>query len=60
MYEYALVGTGIGSGFNHSIDLNVIKYNQAMRAKDLDDIANGSEGWTRSMLDSYIVTGGLW
>jgi hypothetical protein len=52
MYEYALVGAGIGGGFNHSSELNVINYNQAMRAKDMEDNANGSQEWMRSMLDS--------
>jgi hypothetical protein len=45
MYEYALVGAGIGGGSNHSSELNVIKYNQAMRAKDMEDIAK----WIRGM-----------
>jgi hypothetical protein len=30
VYENALVGAGIGGGFNHSSELNVIKYNKAM------------------------------
>jgi Reverse transcriptase (RNA-dependent DNA polymerase) len=43
-YETALVGAGIGGGFNHSSELNVIKYNEAMRAKDLEELTKWIKG----------------
>jgi hypothetical protein len=43
-YEIALVGAGIGGGFNHSSKLNVIKYNQAMRSDDLDELTKWIKG----------------
>jgi hypothetical protein len=44
VYETALVGAGIGGGFNHSSELNVIKYNEAMRAKDLEELTKWIKG----------------
>jgi Reverse transcriptase (RNA-dependent DNA polymerase) len=44
VYETALVGAGIGGGFNHSSELNVIKYNEAMWAKDLEELTKWIKG----------------
>jgi Reverse transcriptase (RNA-dependent DNA polymerase) len=49
MYETTLVGAGIGGGFNHSSELNVIKYNEAMWAKDLEELTKWIKGWTKYM-----------
>ena len=32
--EFSLVGAGIGGGFDHTTELKVLKYNEAMRGKD--------------------------
>jgi hypothetical protein len=42
--EIMMVGAGIGGGFNHSSELNVIKYNQAMRSNDLDELTKWIKG----------------
>jgi hypothetical protein len=37
--EIALVGAGIGGGFGHTTELDVKKYNEALRSNDLDELA---------------------
>jgi hypothetical protein len=44
IYEVALVGAGIGGGFDHSSELNVLKYNQAMRSNDLEQLSKWIKG----------------
>jgi Reverse transcriptase (RNA-dependent DNA polymerase) len=43
-YENALVGAGISGGFNHSSELNVIKYNKAMQSNDLEELTKRIKG----------------
>jgi hypothetical protein len=57
--EIMMVGAGIGSGFKHSSELNVIKYNQAMRSNNLDELTKWIKGWMKSMPGSYRTKSGL-
>jgi hypothetical protein len=42
--EMALVGAGIGGGFGHTSELDVKKYNEALRSNDLDDLTKWVKG----------------
>jgi Reverse transcriptase (RNA-dependent DNA polymerase) len=42
--EMALVGAGIGGGFGHTSELDVKKYNEALRSNDLDELAKWVQG----------------
>jgi hypothetical protein len=44
MCEAAMVGAGIGGGFNHTSELNVKNYNKAMRSNDLDELSKWIKG----------------
>jgi type II secretory pathway component PulJ len=44
IHKTALVSASIGGGFNHSSELNVIKYNQAMQANDLEELTRWIKG----------------
>jgi hypothetical protein len=44
IYEMALVGAGIGGGFTHSSELNVLNYNKAMKSTDMDVLAKWIQG----------------
>lgn len=36
-HEIATVGAGVGGGFDHTSDLHVMKYDQAMKSKDKNE-----------------------
>jgi hypothetical protein len=44
VYEFALVGAGIGGGFGHTSELDVKKYNKALKSNDLDELAKWVQG----------------
>lgn len=44
VYEIAMVGAGIGGGFTHSSELNVLNYKKAMKSTDMDELAKWIKG----------------
>jgi Reverse transcriptase (RNA-dependent DNA polymerase) len=44
VYEFALVGAGIGGGFGHTSELDIKKYNEALKSNDLDELAKWVQG----------------